>query len=348
MTGRPPWKPSTQLNEAFYWQCVEPLVRPWRHAGALLGWGSDVLGYDTAQSTDHGWGPRLLVVVADEDVVAVREAVDEGLPEVFQGWPVRYGWDDVDVQHHVHVTGLRRWLLDTLGVDPRDGMSVVDWLVVPQQRLLGLTRGAVYDDQIGDLTLVRDLVEWYPRDLWLWLLASQWDRLGQEEAFVGRAEQVGDHLGSRVVAGRQVRELMRLCLLLARRYAPYGKWLGTAFAGLPDDDGLGAALAAALDASRYDERERALATAYELTARRHNASGLTREVDPTPRRYHARPFSVLMAQRFVDATVEAIDDETLRRRPPIGSVDQLVDSPLVLEEPGRLVRLRAMYGDPPG
>lgn len=70
---------------------------------------------------------------------------------------------------------------------------------------------------------MRRLLAWYPRDVWLWLLAGQWDRLAQEEAFVGRAAQVGDDLGSRIVAARQVRELMRLCLLLASRYTPYAK-----------------------------------------------------------------------------------------------------------------------------
>ena len=41
---------------------------------------------------------------------------------------------------------------------------------------------------------------------------------------------------------------MRLWLLMHRRYPPYSKWLGTAFARLPDCAGLAAALAAALSA----------------------------------------------------------------------------------------------------
>ena len=339
----PQWQSSLRLNEAFYRRAIARLVAPWPHAAALLGWGSDILGYDTEQSSDHGWGPRLQVFVDDRDVAAVREAVDAGLPESFQGWPVRYGWDAVPVQHHVQVTPLRQWLLDNLGLDPRDGLSPLDWLLVPQQRLLGVTRGAVYHDGIGALSEARDLVAWYPRDVWLWLLASQWDRVSQEEAFGGRAAQVGDDIGSRVVAARQVRELMRLCLLLARRYSPYTKWLGSAFGELPDPDGLGVVLRAALDEARYDDRERALARAYELVAGRHNASGLTARADPATRTYYGRPFAVLMAGRFVEATMAAIADETLRALPPIGSVDQFIDSTPVLQSPDLVARLRVLY-----
>ena len=64
------------------------------------------------------------------------------------------------------------------------------------------------------------------------MLAAQWTWVAQEEAFVGRAVEVGDELGSRVMAARVVRELMRLCFLLERAYAPYSKWLGSAFARL--------------------------------------------------------------------------------------------------------------------
>jgi hypothetical protein len=57
------------LATAFYAEVVGPLLRDVPHAAALWGTGSDVLGYDTAQSTDHGWGPRMQVFVAESDVV---------------------------------------------------------------------------------------------------------------------------------------------------------------------------------------------------------------------------------------------------------------------------------------
>jgi len=57
------WIPGLELSRGFYHDVVRPLLGDVRHSAGLLGWGSDVLGYDTARSTDHGWGPRLLVFV---------------------------------------------------------------------------------------------------------------------------------------------------------------------------------------------------------------------------------------------------------------------------------------------
>jgi hypothetical protein len=67
-------------------------------------------------------------------------------------------------------------------------------------------------------------------------------------AFPGRAAEAGDPLGCRVLVARLVRDVMRLCLLLERRYAPYPKWLGTAFARLDSAATIGPLLAAALAA----------------------------------------------------------------------------------------------------
>ena len=83
-------------------------------------------------------------------------------------------------------------------------------------------------------------------DLWLHLMACQWQRIGQEEAFPGRCAEAGDDVGSAIVTARLARDLMRLALLLNRRYPPYSKWLGTAFARLPGTAGLAASLAAAV------------------------------------------------------------------------------------------------------
>src|SRR3954447_20880781 len=70
-----------ELSNAFYAEAVAPLVGDIPHAAALLGWGSDVLGFDTSRSTDHGWGPRLQVFVDVEHVPLVRDVVDAGLPD---------------------------------------------------------------------------------------------------------------------------------------------------------------------------------------------------------------------------------------------------------------------------
>src|SRR5436190_10962974 len=96
--------PALQLNADFYAEVLAPLLTDWPHAAARLGSGSEVLGFDTERSTDHGWGPRLQVFVDDAAVDEVRAALEDALPETFQGWPVRYGWDEVPVQHHVTVT----------------------------------------------------------------------------------------------------------------------------------------------------------------------------------------------------------------------------------------------------
>jgi hypothetical protein len=312
----PEFVPGRELSRLFYEEAVAPLAGDVRHSAALLGWGSDVLGFDTERSTDHGWGPRVQLFVEADDVERVAAAVDEGLPATFRGWPVRFGWDEHPVRHHVTVAPLGDWLVDEqLGFDPRAGMTVPDWLTAPQQLLLEVTAGLVFHDGLDELLPLREALAWYPHDVWLWLLACAWRRVDQEEPFVGRAAEAGDELGSRIVAARLARDLMRLCFLLERRYAPYAKWLGSAFRRLPVSQGVGPPLERALAADDHPAREEALVEAVQLVAAAHNALGLTKAVDPSARLFHERPFRVLGSGRVVDACVAAIADPFLRTLP---------------------------------
>jgi len=335
--------PGLDLARAYYGEVVAPLVGERRHSAALIGWGSDVLGFDTERSTDHGWGPRVKVFVGASAVDDVRLAVEHGLPDEFRGWPTRFGWDAVPVTSHVEVAELGAWLEARIGFDPRRGVSTGQWLCAPQQRLLEVTAGAVFHDPDGELDTVRRVLAWYPHDIWLWLLACQWRRLDQEEPFVGRTAEVGDELGSRVVAARLVRDLVRLAFLLERRYAPYSKWLGSAFAQLEAADVLGPPLTDVLAARSYDEREAALVVAVEELARRHNALGITGPVDATVRLFHSRPFRVLGSSRFVEACLERVRDPWLRSLPLVGGVDQISDSTDLLEDPRAFGALAALY-----
>jgi hypothetical protein len=156
--------------------------------------------------------------------------------------------------------------------------------------------------------------------------------VAQDEAFPGRCAEVGDELGAAVVTARLARDLMRLWLLMDRRYPPYSKWLGTAFTRVPGTAPLAASLAAALAATDGHHRERHLAQAYVTVAESHNALGLTEPLDPALRRYYDRPFQVLDAGRFAAALAATITDPEVRRLPPIGAADQFMDSTDALGE----------------
>jgi hypothetical protein len=335
--------PGIELNRRFYDEIVAAIVQPWPHSAAHLGWGSDVLGYDTERSMDHGWGPRMRVFVDEGDIDAVRAALDAQLPATFGGHPVRYGWDEWPVRHYVEVATLGSWLQFELGHDATTGIDTIDWLVMPQQKLLGVVRGAVFHDGLGVLAPLRLQLAYFPDEVWRWVLACEWQRVSQEEAFVGRTAEVGDEVGSRVLAARQVRNVMRLHFLYAREYWPYSKWFGTAHRRLPGADTLLPHLDAALAAADFATRETALTRAYETVARMHNDTGLPRVDDPTVRHFHSRQFLVLGSERFVDACLGGVSDEWLRALPRVGSIDQFVDSTDVLSFTRVARRLRAIY-----
>src|SRR5207245_8017747 len=130
-----------------------------------------------------------------------------------------------------------------------------------------------------ELELIRQKLKYYPPDVWLWLLSAQWERISQEEAFVGRCGEVGDELGSRLIAGRLVHHLMKLCFLMERRYAPYSKWFGTAFSRLESAYALSPVLDKVLSSASWQEREAHLSEAYRIVAERHNALGITRPLE---------------------------------------------------------------------
>ena len=254
--------PAAELSRALYVELLAPALHDVPHAAGLLGPGSEVLGYDTERSTDHDWAPGATVLVEPEDVELVRDRVERILPVTYRGRPTRAGNDALPDRPRVFVAAVTPWLVGQLGVDPRTGLGPLDWLCLPQQLLLHVTAGDVFHDGVGALTSAREKLAWYPDDVWWWLMACQWHRISQEEPFPQRTAEVGDATGSAVMAARLVRDLMRTALLLARRYAPYAKWLGTAFAQLHHADELPALCGAlGIDLSRLmldaDQEDRA-------------------------------------------------------------------------------------------
>ncbi len=315
---------------------IDELLPGMPRAAARIGAGSDVLGFDTERSTDHGWGPRVVVFLEDdfdlgrERHIELLKAIDARIPAEFSGYATRFAaYTGGPVRHQVVFTSVREWSTFALGFDPREEITDADWLGTPAQLLIEATGGAVFEDATGELTRARERLRWYPDDVWLYLLGCQWRRIDQEEPFVGRTGEVGDELGSAVIAARLVRDIMRLCFLIERRYAPYAKWLGTAFAQLDCGPTLVPMLREALVAKDWRAREAALVPAYEHIAGMFNDLGVIELQEPHVRFFYDRPFRVLGSGRFVDACFEKTPLRSLGYK---GGVDQFVDSTDVLSD----------------
>ena len=341
--------PGRELSRRFYEEAVRPLLGEYfpglPHAAAHLGRGSDVLGFDTEMSTDHDWGPSVLIFLGDQDAhfgETIRVMLSHHLPHAFYGYPVNFDesplepgtavmnrTDGVPVKHRVLPVTLRTFFLTQLAYDINHPPDVAEWLTFPSQVLREIAGGAVHHDGTGELTKLRAELAWYPDDVWLYLLASGWQRIGQEEHLMPRAGFVGDELGSALIASRLVRDVMSLCFLLEKQYAPYPKWFGTAFKQLKCADQLWPVLWRAQQAPTWQEREAALCEAYEFLARAHNALRITKLLPEAVSQFFSRPFKVIDGGSFAQAILVQITDPAVKRvasRQLIGSIDQFSDS----------------------
>ncbi len=359
--------PGLKLGEAFYVEVVRPLLNEnfplLPHAAALIGSGSEILGFDDEMSTDHHYGPRVMLFLRDDVDPALAEAIWQmlaaRLPYRFRGYPTNFtapnpndkgvqllaAVESGPVNHRVEILTLQSFFTSYLGVEYDAPLAPDEWLTLPQQRLCTTVGGAVYHDDIG-LEAARRRFTWYPHAVWLYLLAAGWARIGQEEHLMGRAGSAGDEIGSALIGARLVRDVMRLCFLMERTYAPYPKWFGTAFRRLACGPQLEPVLLHALHAQSWQQREAYLVAAYEMVAHLHNQLGLTQPMPERAREFFGRPFRVMALHGFADALISAITDQTVQtiaKRPLIGNVDLVSDNTDVLENHCWQPILRTLY-----
>jgi hypothetical protein len=361
------WLPGLELSRRFYWEAVRPILDrhypALAHTAALIGPGSEVLGFDDAMSTDHHWGPRCQLYLAEHATSAFGEALygvlAHELPHRFGGYSTHFTPPNPDdsgtqllvnvesgpVNHRVEIGTIRAFFQSYLNFDLAGSLEPADWLTFPEQKLRTVVEGAVFHDDLG-LETIRSRLAYYPHDVWLYLLASAWARIGQEEHLMGRAGLVGDELGSALMGSRLVRDVMRLCFLMERQYAPYPKWFGTAFRQLACAADLSPLLWAAQTASTWPQREAALGRAYSRLAVMHNALGLTAPLETAVSPFHGRPFQVIHAERFAAALAARIAEPSIRRfaeRGLIGGVDLFCDNTDLLSDATWRPALRVLF-----
>jgi hypothetical protein len=314
------------LARAYYYELVGPILAArWpglRHAAGRLGGGSDVLGLDDAVSRDHDWGLRLNLLMPREMATQVHRHLDAVLPDTFGSYPTRFALtSDPQVRHRVQVEDVGTFVASCTGIAALDPLSVADWLSLTGQAVLEVTAGPVFVDTAGELTATRERLAWYPDDLWVYVVATDWVRLAQELPFVGRAAERGDDLGSRVIASRLVGVAMHLAHLLERRWPPYPKWAGTSLSRLPNAATAAEPLLRTMDARDWQSREAGLVDAVRTLHQLQGHIGLPTVEDPVElfwdRRYRG------IRDDVVTRLEDSISDQAVHALPRgVGSVEQ--------------------------
>lgn len=339
------------LSEAFFREIVQPILQK-RYPGlpitaGLLGPGSEVLGFDDSVSTDHDWGPRLMLFLREEDMAAkqpLMEAFAKEAPQSFCGFPVFFvrtgSASSLDARYpNIDIHTIKGYGQDYLGVDVDAPLDAPRWLAIPEHRLLGYTSGRLFQDDLR-MQDVRDRFAYYPEDVRRYLLASYWQIISEEQAFMKRCASRGDELGSRQVCARVTERLMRLCFLYKRRYAPYSKWFGTAFQRLGLRE-IQQEMEAALAAQDIAQREAHYVRMQWLTAQLHDQSGITEPLHLQPISYFEREIQVLFVERIGEAIQKTIQDARLREALAIGSLMSI--GGLVAMENQDPLRIAALY-----
>ena len=90
-----------ELCRGFFEQVAKPILDRrfpgLEYSAGLLGYGSDVLGYDDAVSTDHMWGPRFYLFLREEDKALqpqILEAFSQEFPYTYRGYSVHFSRPD--------------------------------------------------------------------------------------------------------------------------------------------------------------------------------------------------------------------------------------------------------------
>src|SRR5882724_6211728 len=201
MTTSPNFVPGLQLSGLFFLDVIKPILASrfvnLRYSAALIGSGSEVLGFDTEMSSDHHWGPRVMLFLSGDDhkhySQSINETLRNELPPRFLGYSTNFTQpnpadnntqllqdvDDCPINHRVDILTIRGFIQDYLNFDITQTITPADWLTFPEQKLQTIIGGEVYHDGIG-LQEIRDRFEYYPHEMWLYLLASGWNRIGQE------------------------------------------------------------------------------------------------------------------------------------------------------------------------
>lgn len=236
-----------ELSKAFYEQYGRPMLHEQFAdyeeliAVALCGSGSECFGYDDDVSTDHDFEPGFCLFLPGEDVIDRRtafllERAYAKLPKEFEGFR-RSLMSPVGGNRH-GVMRMDDFFLQKVGA--ADGvLSAEQWLTIPEFYLAEATNGAVFRDDCGAFTAIREKLSAMPEDIRRKKLAGELLTMAQSGQYnYNRCLSHGETGAAQLAAVEFVKAAIHTVFLLNKTYMPYYKWQFRALRALPVLSGL--------------------------------------------------------------------------------------------------------------
>lgn len=348
-----PFIPGIELSERFYKEVVKEKLETnycdLQYAAALLGRGSEVLGYDDNMSTDHHWGPRFQLFLKDDDFKKfskdIKEFLSKTLPTSFLGYSTHWSEPDPNdsmnqfleekdippINHRIEIYSVKSYLRENLYISTLE-FSDLEWFCIPEQILLEFTSGKVFYDSYGELAQAREALSYYPYSIWLFKILAQLDRISQEMAFIGRTGGIGDELGSIIETNRLVKFVMEMAFILEKKYIPYPKWFGKAFDDLPIAKTLKPILTAVLYEKDWRLREKIFCDAYLELIQKINSLQIISNMNIKPQNFFNRPQMVVHFDSIISELKKRLKSKFKDLRYPIGTINQFIDNCNILSD----------------
>ena len=333
-----------------------PMLRN-KYAAGLIGYGSDVLGHDDEISRDHEWGPRCIIWLNDNDYNDYSTVLDqhfkEFLPSNFLGFSTKFKVDSSmnclvpaltgeKGMHHIAITTVSRHIKVQLGLDSSQ-LDLLDWLCIPEQKLLEFTRGKVFCDPVGEITHIRKKLYYYPDPIWYFKMIYAWENINQID-IISLCAKRGDGLSARITVNKVIERIIRLTFLLNRKYCPGTmKWFSREFLALPKiADKIKNTLDECFLLEKFTDICKKLEEVFLILLEEYNKLKITKKIKPETPHYLLRGQTNVSFNNIISELQKLLPEE-LNSLPIHGACDQWITNDDVLILPEYFSRFKSVY-----
>lgn len=189
---------------------------------ALVGVGSECLGFDDEISEDHDFSSRCQIFLDDSDYKTYKSDLESSLKIFCKDLEsLTSNLKDINVEIMPIPNFYKYYTLFENGPKTES-----EYRKVPMDLLCVATNGKVFLDNLGKFSEIRNrLLNFYPEDIILKKIAFQLNKMAQSGQYnYNRMIKRGDTVAANIAQGEFVKHYLEFVHLLNKKYMPFYKW----------------------------------------------------------------------------------------------------------------------------